>query len=150
MKLFIDGVQEGGDVAISGTVNNSSEIFTVGADNAGASDTWMGWIDEFRLSVGVARWTADFTPPASPYTPALVADDIDPKLMIDYSDDGGASFVGERQVDLGRAGSRKQSIRTNGWGRVTNEGRIWRFRASAKVLKGIIQASLIGEPLRNG
>lgn len=76
--------------------------------------------------------------------------DIDSKLMIDYSDDGGASFVGERQVDLGRAGSRKQSIRTNGWGRVTNEGRIWRFRASAKVLKGIIQAALIGEPLRNG
>lgn len=150
LKLFIDGIQEGGDTSISGTVNNSAEIFTIGADNAGGSDTWQGWIDEFRLSVGVARWTADFTPPVVAYSPALVIDDIDPKLMIDYSDDGGASFTGERQVDLGRAGMRKQSIRTNGWGRVTNEGRIWRFRASAKVIKGIIQASLIGEPLKNG
>lgn len=76
--------------------------------------------------------------------------DQNPVLMIDYSDDGGASFLGERQVSLGRIGGRRQAIRTNGWGRVDNEGRIWRFRASARVLKGIIQASIIGEPLLNG
>lgn len=76
--------------------------------------------------------------------------DKNPMLMIDYSDDGGDSFVGERQISLGVAGARQQSIRSNGWGRVSNEGRIWRFRASNRVLKGIIQASLIGEPLKNG
>lgn len=150
LRLFVDGVQEGGDTSITGSVNNSSEILTVGADTAGGADPWTGWIDEFRLSVGVARWTAAFTPPAYEYGLASVAADIDPMLMIDYSDDGGASFVGERQVSLGHAGARKQNIKTSGWGTVSNKGRIWRFRASARVLKGIIQASLIGEPLNNG
>jgi hypothetical protein len=27
-----------------------------------------GWIDEFRLSKGIVRWTADFTPPTAPYS----------------------------------------------------------------------------------
>jgi hypothetical protein len=69
LKLFIDGVQEGGDSAFTGSVQNSAETFTVGARSAGGGTMWNGWIDEFRLSVGVARWTANFTPPASPYGP---------------------------------------------------------------------------------
>lgn len=30
-----------------------------------------GWIDEFRISKGIARWTANFTPPTAPYAPVL-------------------------------------------------------------------------------
>lgn len=67
LKLFVDGVQEGGDVAISGAVNDSSANLFVGQRGDG-SLVWSGWIDEFRLSVGVARWTTNFTPPTLPYT----------------------------------------------------------------------------------
>jgi hypothetical protein len=67
LRLFIDGVQEGGDVAITGTVNDSPEDFRVGAAGEVTTDPWTGWIDEFRLSVGVARWTAAFTPPVAPH-----------------------------------------------------------------------------------
>ena len=28
-----------------------------------------GWLKEFRISNGVARWTSDFTPPTAEYTP---------------------------------------------------------------------------------
>jgi hypothetical protein len=67
LRLFIDGVQEGGDVAVSGTVNDSAFPPAIGirADLAGA--LWTGWIDEFRLSVGIARWTANFQPPSRAY-----------------------------------------------------------------------------------
>lgn len=58
LRLFLDGVQEGGDVACSGTATNSAATYMVGAGFGGFQ--WNGYIDEFRLSVGIARWTADF------------------------------------------------------------------------------------------
>ena len=67
LKLFIDGVQEGGDVAITGSVNDSASVLAVGTEGAYTAAPWNGWIDEFRLSVGIARWTSSFTPPTAPY-----------------------------------------------------------------------------------
>jgi hypothetical protein len=32
------------------------------------SQPWIGWIDEFRFSIGKARWTTNFTPSTAPYT----------------------------------------------------------------------------------
>ncbi len=69
LKLFIDGVQEGGDLAITGSVNTSVNNVSVGALGENTATTWTGWIDEFRLSVGIARWTTDFIPPTSAYAP---------------------------------------------------------------------------------
>lgn len=66
--------------------------------------------------------------------------DANPVLMIDFSDDGGATFQCERTQSIGRLGERDQTIRLNRWGRCTKKGRIWRFRASAAVLKGLTQA----------
>ena len=67
LKLFVNGVQEGGDVAFSGTINDSTNKYGVGALGEYTLFNWNGFIDEFRLSVGVARWTANFTPPTIPY-----------------------------------------------------------------------------------
>ena len=67
LKMFLDGVQEGGNVAITGTVNNSATIFAIGTAGTFTAAPWQGWIDEFRLSVGVARWTTDFVPPTAQY-----------------------------------------------------------------------------------
>lgn len=33
----------------------------------GSSNKFKGYIDEFRISKGIARWTTNFTPPVSPY-----------------------------------------------------------------------------------
>lgn len=43
-----------------------------------------GWIDEFRFSKGVARWTADFTPPTQAYAddaPAVVTSTRHPFII---------------------------------------------------------------------
>lgn len=66
LKLFIDGTQEGSTTAIAATVNDSASELRVGMDHAGTADPWTGWIDEFRMHVGVALWTANFTPPTEP------------------------------------------------------------------------------------
>lgn len=68
LKLFINGVQEGGDVAFSSSVLNSSTVFAVGRFGSLTTLTWNGYLDEFRLSVGVARWTSNFTPPTGLYS----------------------------------------------------------------------------------
>lgn len=67
-KLFVDGVQEGGDVAVVGSLSNPTVPLACGGWSA-----WKGYIDEFRLSVGVARWTSNFTPPTAAYDGNLSA-----------------------------------------------------------------------------
>ncbi len=71
LKLFVDGVQEGVDVAVSGTVNDSSSAFSIGRRGEVTIKTWNGLIDEFRIST-VARWTSNFTPQSYAYAPATV------------------------------------------------------------------------------
>lgn len=70
------------------------------------------------------------------------ADDTDPEIMIDFSDDGGKTFQGERHAKFGKQGEFKQAVRLNRWGRCDQKGRIWRLRASAAVLKAINSVTL--------
>ncbi len=67
LRLFLDGVQEGGDVAFTGSVFDSSSSFQVGGITGLLANGFVGSIDELRLSVGIARWTSNFTPPAIAY-----------------------------------------------------------------------------------
>ena len=69
LKMFIDGAQEGADVSFSGTVPNCAAALGVGSLGGYTGEPWTGWIDEFRLSVGIARWTDDFAAPSKPYAP---------------------------------------------------------------------------------
>jgi hypothetical protein len=82
MLLFVDGVAEG-SASITGAVNTSTNA-KVGIGSLGnfTSNPWNGWFDEFRFSVGIARWTANFTPPTSPYN-VQVADAYMPRVAAD-------------------------------------------------------------------
>ena len=65
LRLFIDGVQQGATVTNSTNVSGSSAILI--GQTAGVN-TVNGWIEEFRISKGAARWTANFTPPTTAYS----------------------------------------------------------------------------------
>ena len=67
LTLFVDGVAGSSTIAITGTVNDSSAAFSVGRAGAVVGSGWGGFVDEFRLSNGIARWTANFTPPTIAY-----------------------------------------------------------------------------------
>lgn len=62
-RLFIDGVQEG-TATSSGTINDSANKLSIGRLGELVAANWLGRIDDFRLTVGSARYTANFTPPA--------------------------------------------------------------------------------------
>lgn len=66
---FVDGTQLGTTDSISGTLFNGTAVLNVGAFNAGTGGWIDGWLDEFRISKGIAQWTANFTPPTEAYAP---------------------------------------------------------------------------------
>jgi len=70
LKLFIDGTQEGSNTAFSATVQDSANQISVGRNGEQTGNEWNGWLDEFRMSVGIARWTAAFTSPQKAYDTA--------------------------------------------------------------------------------
>jgi hypothetical protein len=74
--------------------------------------------------------------------------DVTPLLLIDYSDDGGRTFKGERRVSLGKLGEYAKSIETYQWGTVRGKGRIWRLRASPAVMRCIQAAMVSGKEVR--
>jgi hypothetical protein len=65
-KLYIDGVSEA-STTDSDTYGNKSGDFWIGYDPNAASKL-NGYIDEFRVSKGVARWMGDFTPSPIEYS----------------------------------------------------------------------------------
>jgi len=67
---FIDGTQIGSTTTDISPMPNLAGVLRIGmATNASGVDIPLnGWMDEVRISKGVARWTANFTPPAAPYT----------------------------------------------------------------------------------
>jgi hypothetical protein len=73
--------------------------------------------------------------------------DADPQLMLDYSDDGGATFGGERMVDLGADAQRHVSIRETEFGMFGANGVSFRMRCSAAVAKGLLGASIVARKL---
>ena len=65
--IFVDGILEATTSDADRAVNYTEYVY-IGMDGAGGTPFYLnGWIDEFSLTKGVARWTSDFTPPTAPY-----------------------------------------------------------------------------------
>jgi|GEM_PF-984894 len=69
LKVALDGVF-GSAVDVTGiTYTDSPGVFGIGqAGDYASGSRHSGWIDEFRVSKGIARWTSNFTPPTEPYS----------------------------------------------------------------------------------
>lgn len=67
MAIALDGTF-GSSLDVTGvTANNSTNSAAIGGCGEMTTSLTNGWIDEYRFSKGVARWTANFTPPTSEY-----------------------------------------------------------------------------------
>ena len=65
-KMFINGTQEGGTFTdtINYLIPANRPMLLNGYDS---NYSMAGWMDELRISKGIARWTTNFTPPTSEY-----------------------------------------------------------------------------------
>ncbi|MFA5049122.1 MAG: LamG-like jellyroll fold domain-containing protein [Patescibacteria group bacterium] len=67
-KIYIDGVND--DTVTSNDASNWPNVSTnlsIGIAYNSFFEGLSGWLDEFRISKGIARWTSNFTPPTSAY-----------------------------------------------------------------------------------
>lgn len=79
--FFLDGVQQSTTgVDADPTTDNVGTLY-LGANRVG-DQSCDGWIDEFRMSKGVARHTANFTPPTEEYALAGGVDIIVPQSSV--------------------------------------------------------------------
>lgn len=64
-RLFINGVRVGPAVADTATYYDHNSPFAIGAQKTNSTDLingFNGWMDEVRFTVGVGRYTTDYTP----------------------------------------------------------------------------------------
>lgn len=64
--VFIDGVGASGSSALSTEVPYAV-AYSIGADQNGDESNFTGYIDDLRITKGVARYTGNFTPPAAAF-----------------------------------------------------------------------------------
>ena len=64
--MFVNGVAEGSS-AVTSTVGDFTNTVEVGHSSNFGGLPLDGYLDEFRISMGIARWTSAFTPPTREY-----------------------------------------------------------------------------------
>lgn len=69
VRLTINGIQEAQSTGASGSFPAQTANLSIGrnGDFAGSPMNASTMIDEFRMSIGITRWTSNFTPPTAPY-----------------------------------------------------------------------------------
>jgi len=82
--LFVDGVMEANATSTLTVLHNQRPV-RVGWGYA-PSEYLTGSVEEVRISKGIARWTANFTPPSQPYAPCSYPP-VGCALQFDNSDD---------------------------------------------------------------
>jgi hypothetical protein len=69
--MFRNGTLVGTTAVGSTSFNSNGQGVEIGRADLGVNNAtyFDGWMDEIRISKGVARWTSNFTPPTTPYGP---------------------------------------------------------------------------------
>lgn len=76
-KIFQDGTQCGTDVTNDKTIPDLAALLYIGIFGTYSTPAYFnGWIDEFRISKGIARWTSGFSVPTTPHTTAAEDDPL--------------------------------------------------------------------------
>ena len=65
--FFQNGTLTNSFTSAASIYDSGGSPLVIGGGTA-ANQMFYGWMDEFRISKGIARWTSNFTPPIAPYS----------------------------------------------------------------------------------
>jgi hypothetical protein len=99
IRLFVNGVQEASANDSAVIESTTNEPLTIGRHSFGGNgSTWFGYIDDLRITKGVARYTANFTPPTvpfpNPFVPGPTAD-----LLLHFDGANGSTTFTDSSVN---------------------------------------------------
>ena len=98
IKLYIDGTADSTTRSDSGTyLMGQTSTLTIGADGSG--NDFRGYINDLRITNGLARYTTNFTPPTSAHLTS--AGDVNKQIIVNSDADG---------VDVGTGGINQARI----------------------------------------
>ena len=95
-SLWVDGANVG-NLTIVGALFNSPTQLTIGANETGAN-AFNGYIDDLRITKGIARYTTTFTPPTAEFLEVLPS--IGAAYSDGYFDNGIATFTSGANINL--------------------------------------------------
>lgn len=72
LRAFINGVQQGTDRTVTGSI--AAGVLKLGASAHTGGEFTNGYIDDFRFTNGVGRYTANFTPPTQAFANDISGD----------------------------------------------------------------------------
>ena len=128
-RLFINGVQSGS--TFTDTTNYSVDYaLTIGSNNT-ITSSYGGYLDDLRISKGIARYTAGFTPSAVPFT-----NDSYTKLLLNFDGTNGSTTIVDQTTVV-------QDIRFSG-GATATELTLTDFTEFAGELRSIGSACIYG------
>jgi len=91
-KLFLNGTQEGSTYTGSTLLAGRSEASIGALYASGYTSFFHGYIDNMRVTSGVARYTSNFTPPTTAYLTS--AGDVNKQIIVNSAADGVAIGTG--------------------------------------------------------
>ena len=69
IRVFVNGIMR--ELSISGvarpSINPSMQIASIPGDNGSTYSAFQGYMDDFQLTKGVAKYNMSFNPPLAPY-----------------------------------------------------------------------------------
>ena len=65
IRIFVDGSETGASVSYSTAIGSTRTLRLAG--QGGSSRWWEGYMSDIRITKGLARYTANFTPPTEPF-----------------------------------------------------------------------------------
>ena len=125
-KLFLNGTQEGSTA--TGSITDGHDTKKIGVfwySGGGYLRYWNGYLDDFRITKGLARYTSNFTPPTSAHLTS--AGDANKQIIVNSSADG---------VDVGTGGINQARI-AKAWANIDGT------QAAASMIQGSYNISSI-------
>ena len=115
LRLYKNGVDVGGGTNAT-TVQNTTTAVTVGSENpyfiaTGNAYYFPGYIDDLRITKGVARYTSNFTPPTAPLPDETI---VTNGLALHLDAGNSASYPGTGTTWTDLSGNENDGTLTNG------------------------------------